>query len=600
MKPQLDALVPSRRRYTVRPLEILVLIVASLLVGGVRNAHAQCDPVDGGVIAAVNDQLCGRDGTFTILSQSNGGLGTSVLGGGGQSSGSTGGSCSVLGCLVQVAGGNSCSFGYVWEKAADGAPFTQYIPLSGLRELAPIDTTGFAGGYHVVRYRRLLVSQSGAPAASSNIVTLTQYGAYVGGYISVDPGTFQLDLTIPCGGVAPPLYGEAPPLFGGPGNATPLPGFEYKWQAFYGGAWRDINYTVNGTFFPNGSPDLDATLVNSEFNAHAELVGAEHVLKFRRLARPIGHCDYVPAEFDVTLRRPLSTPVVTNNADTGSGSLRNAVTNACDEDIVTFSPSLGGSTITLSSAITISRNLTIKGDGTNRITISGNGTTRAFVVEAGRKASLSSLDIVGVRVPSSSGAIFNQGDLSLRDMTFRQGQGGVNSVPGSTLRVLDSAFHGNDTLTPDTAVRFGGGGISAVGTVAQPTRVEVINSTFSGNRAGNGGAIYCQGCDLVLRNSTLTNNLVDSFGGALTTFPSSDGLKQPSLALSGTIIASNTVATFGPDVYSAGASFTSGGHNLIGNTADFLVFVAAPTDRFGTSVAPLDPPEQQNSVKCDQ
>jgi len=421
-------------------------------------------------------------------------------------------------------------------------------------------------------------------------VTILQYAAYGGGIVAFNPGpqTSDNDLTITCGGVAPAIGEDQPALFAGTGNATPLPAFEHKWQAFYGGAWRDINYTVNGVFFPQGRPDLDASLVNSEFNAHAELIGQEYVLTFRRLARPVGRCDFVPAQLDVTLRRPVSSPLVTNNADVGPGSLRQAVTNACDEDIVTFSPLLGGSTITLSAPITISRNLTIKGDGTNRITLSGNGTTRVFVVEAGKNATLSSLDIAGVRVPSSSGAIFNQGNLSVRDMTFRDGQGGVTSFPGSTLRVLDSAFHGNDTLPPDLNVRYSGAGISAFGSVAQPTSVEVINSTFSGNHSG-GGAISCQGCDLVLRNSTLTNNLADGVGGGLFTATGGSG-KSASVVLSGTIIAGNTSTQgFGPDVYSYGAAWTSGGHNLLGNNLDAFDFQPAGTDKFGTSVAPLAP-----------
>lgn len=565
------------------------LLSIGLLLGSVTPAFAQCDPVNGGVISAPENHTC--DGRFTILSQSDGSLGTSIFGGGGQSSESGTGSCTILGCLVDVRG-SACSYGYTWERAVDGGPFAPYIDLTGTKELVPFDSTGFSLGYHVLSYRRTLRSSNGALPASSNTVTIFHYAAHRGGIIGWKPNldeTFS-DLKIPCGALAPAIFGvvEEPARFFGTGNATPTPDFEYRWQAFYGGAWRDIQYTVNGTFFPQGLPDLDASLVNGEFNARAELVGQEYVLKFRRLARPVGRCDFVPSEqFDVTLRRTLSTPVVTTNADLGPGSLRAAVTNACDEDIVTFSPSVGGSTITLSSAIPISRNLTIKGDGANRITLSGNGTTRVFTVAPGKNATLSSLDIVGVRVPSSSGAIFNQGNLFLRDMTFRDGQGGVTSFPGSTLRVLDSAFHGNDTLPPDRAVRFAGGGISAFGTTAEPTRVEVINSTFSGNRSG-GGAIACQGCDLVLRNSTLTNNPSDGTAGGLVTATDGSG-KEASVTVSGTVIAGNSSALTGPDIYSYGATLTSGGHNLIGSNEDAFDFAPAGTDRVGTKVAPLAP-----------
>src|ERR1700759_2971135 len=61
---------------------------------------------------------------------------------------------------------------------------------------------------------------------------------------------------------------------------------------------------------------------------------------------------------------------VTNTADSGAGSLRDAITASVAGDTINFAPSLNGQTITLTGGpLTIDHTLTISGPGAGNLTI---------------------------------------------------------------------------------------------------------------------------------------------------------------------------------------------------------------------------------------
>src|SRR5262245_16126875 len=71
-----------------------------------------------------------------------------------------------------------------------------------------------------------------------------------------------------------------------------------------------------------------------------------------------------------------STLTVTNNEDSGPGSLRADIAAAKSGDTIVFDPSLNGQTITLTSGeLVINKNLTIQGPGAGLLTISSYWST---------------------------------------------------------------------------------------------------------------------------------------------------------------------------------------------------------------------------------
>src|SRR5271165_6245156 len=109
-----------------------------------------------------------------------------------------------------------------------------------------------------------------------------------------------------------------------------------------------------------------------------------------------------------------ATLTVTNNNDTGVGSLRAEVAAAASGDTINFAPTVTG-TITLTSGeIDINTNLTITGPGAGTLTVSGNNSSLVFNVTLGGGATVA---ISGLTISegngTNGGGIFNGGTMTL-------------------------------------------------------------------------------------------------------------------------------------------------------------------------------------------
>jgi LPXTG-site transpeptidase (sortase) family protein len=207
---------------------------------------------------------------------------------------------------------------------------------------------------------------------------------------------------------------------------------------------------------------------------------------------------------------------VTNDADSGAGSLRAAISSAGSGDTITFASSLSGDTITLASTLTIDKDLTIDGSSLAApITISGNDAVLVMEVDSGKSLTLDALTIANGHGNVYGGGIHNYGHLTATNSTFSDNiatgnstsggkGGGIYNNGGGTLTVTDCTFSGNQATT---GIAPGGGGISNDGIAT------VTNNTFSGNSAGYlGGGIFNSGT-LTVANSTFSGNSADQGGG---------------------------------------------------------------------------------------
>ena len=265
--------------------------------------------------------------------------------------------------------------------------------------------------------------------------------------------------------------------------------------------------------------------------------------------------------------------IVTTSADSGEGSLRQAIHDACAGGTITFDMTPGHvvSPITLTSAeLVITKDLTIQGPGANLLTVQrsvagGTPNFRIFNVTSG------TVNITGLTISngnsSSGGGILNNGTLTLKNSTVRNnsttnGNGGGILNSGSTLSLTSSTVSNNIT-----------NGGSGAGVYVSAGTVSLTNSTLSGNQAttvgattnpdpGQGGGLFNNGGTVSLANSTVSANITTgggsgAVGGGVFNASGTTNLKN-------TIVANNAGAN-GPDLF---GSFNSQDYNLIGNTAD--------------------------------
>jgi hypothetical protein len=263
---------------------------------------------------------------------------------------------------------------------------------------------------------------------------------------------------------------------------------------------------------------------------------------------------------------PGATYIVSNNADSGAGSLRQAVLNAnstVSDDVIEFTSAMRGATITLASEIALGFGgnngaLTINGPGANRLVIDGGAGSNRIFQTAGVNT------IRGVTLQNGGGPAFNDigsairgnfGTIVLDGVVVQNNQSNQNGAVffqlGSNHQII------NSTITNNTAAL-------CAGVRADQTSLTVVNSTFSGNNSTGAGGALCvwDASTAIIRNSTIANNAAGSGsqgGGGLQIFTST-------VTFGNTIVAGNTAAT-GPDIHYFSGSIISAGGNVIGNNS---------------------------------
>jgi hypothetical protein len=309
--------------------------------------------------------------------------------------------------------------------------------------------------------------------------------------------------------------------------------------------------------------------------------------------------------------------VVTSTADSGAGSLRQALADALPGDTITFNLT-SPATITLNSRLVISKNVSIEGLGADQLTIRadvGLGTGFAgygdhiFEVQTGVSTVISGVQLVGGAWIAVAGGIDNAGALTLRDSIIREGRArgihntGALTVTGSTIEachtandgagifnagtlILEESLLANNQASEEQDIHVGGGLYNnGIATITRSTiraneagngggifneidvgggRLTVIESIVSSNHAfseGHGGGLYNSGIVTLLR-STFDENEAVGDGGAL--------YNTNSVAITNTTFVQNFADRHGGAVFQGGGSdsvlqFVT----MIKNAADF-------------------------------
>jgi len=247
-----------------------------------------------------------------------------------------------------------------------------------------------------------------------------------------------------------------------------------------------------------------------------------------------------------------STLTVTSIADSGQGTLRNALAVAAAGDMIDARRVSG--TIPLSSGeLFVGKSVVIVGPGPAKLAVDGNGSNRVFHIAPGVVADLTGLTITNGVAPG--------------DTLYPNYLGGGIYNDHAMLTVNDCVVTGN--------YAGDGGGLANDGNSGSAT-LEIVNSVVTGNAVvvvdNNGGGIYDSddrnivpatgpgNLSLQVLNSTLTDNAAE-------TIYVTSGLSSSTVEIGSTILnagaSGSTIASFSL----VSNTITSLGYNLSSDDA---------------------------------
>ena len=284
-----------------------------------------------------------------------------------------------------------------------------------------------------------------------------------------------------------------------------------------------------------------------------------------------------------------ATITVFSNADSGAGTLRQAIFDASPGDTIKFAVSNGQVINVTSGELLINKNLTIQGPGANKLILQGSVgvTARVFrIAPSSVTATIAGVKIQNGRsVNADGGAILNLGTLTVEGCQLAanstEGSGNGAAIANSgMLKISNSTLENNRARE---GAPFYGGGVYNTGSVAIVNSTISDNGTFYRDAAVYGGGIAnVNGGTMTIMNSTVagngTNGSAGCGGGIYTVGGASSSVHSTITALN---IASSSPDICGPVI--------SQNFNLIGNNSGATISNQGSSDQIGTSTAPIDP-----------
>jgi hypothetical protein len=305
----------------------------------------------------------------------------------------------------------------------------------------------------------------------------------------------------------------------------------------------------------------------------------------------------------VSLR--AATITVTSTADSGPGTLRDALAGAANGDIIDATGVTG--TITLTSGeLPVLNSVAILGPGPGVLTVSGNNASRVFNV-TGTHVTISGLTIAngygavngaGINAGGSPGSVLTVSGCVITNNHTTLDGGGIFNSSGVTMTLSNCTISGNSapsgsvggiynsnaTLTVIASTVNGnsawlvGGGIMNYGESGSAA-LTISASTFSSNSAWSGGGICNDGqsgsATLNINASTFSGNSAASgFGGTLF---NNGYLGSGTLEIGDTIL---NAGSSGGNIYNYYGAVTSDGYNL--SSDDGGGFLTGTNDQINT------------------
>ncbi len=258
-----------------------------------------------------------------------------------------------------------------------------------------------------------------------------------------------------------------------------------------------------------------------------------------------------------------ATLTVTNTNNSGAGSLRQAILDAVDGNVIDATGISG--TITLTSEIPINKNVSIQGPGSSQLTVSGNNITRVFYINSGKTVSISDLTVADGKVIDFHGAgINNSGDLTLNNVNIINNIVEASGSPynrGGGIYVHDAASltMTNGIVSGNTATQHGGGIHVGFNASISLENVIIDNNELTDINSAGGGISIRSGSTATLNNVAIQNNSAKSSGGGVYT--------DTSITITNSSITNNAVTSgTGGGLYLSGTTSTLENVTISGNS----------------------------------
>ena len=244
----------------------------------------------------------------------------------------------------------------------------------------------------------------------------------------------------------------------------------------------------------------------------------------------------------------VNTAADVSDPTDGKTSLREAIAsaNAFPGHTITFDPTVFASaqTITLVATLMLADTaspVTIDGPGADVLTVSGNNTSGVFNIASDTVVTMSGLTIIDGN-GTYGGGVYNGGTLTITNTTFI----GNSAAFGGAIysRAGGDALNGvltlsGDTFSDNSATAESGAIDNWAGGV-----LTVTDDIFMGNSAPYGGAIGNEWGSVAVTNSTFSDNTASTAGGAIINYNPGDGFSN-SLSVVGSTISGNTAVNGG-------------------------------------------------------
>jgi hypothetical protein len=222
--------------------------------------------------------------------------------------------------------------------------------------------------------------------------------------------------------------------------------------------------------------------------------------------------------------RPATTIDVSICAESGPGSLRDALANAVDGDTIDLTD-LRNCTVTLASgALTTSAAVTIRGPGETDLIIDGANTDRVLY-SLGAYLAISGMTLTNGYAPESGGCLAASGNVTLDHATVTHCRAGSGNGPyayGGGVAVTGDLTVESSTITQNTAAatdKAQGGGLASMNALSLVDSVISDNHVSAAKVAGGGVAGLSFQLPIFLGSCVLERNAADgldqSYGGGV-------------------------------------------------------------------------------------